>query len=445
MHTNNKKGAHGPTNREIDAKVLALRAAIAEDQIRRQQNNANNNGNNTLGNQQHHANLIPSHSFNQRMDMMHQQRQQATHYFTGQAAYHPPPPLNGQNPYHHQYQHLSNTQPSPQPLEVSNLPEDIFVPFMDVDQLNRILENGDKVISMSSQIMPLIDSQASAQLFGIATGSNMQGFVPSPPPSLPTISPLKPQSLLKAPSHKRSASAITTHYHPTLMEEMEHPNTTNSFMTPPGTPMHQNNPQSPVVRGKLPLPKLQVSTKQVQKTKENVGSGGSDSNSRRGSHLTYHPIAPHPNGSEMGIMRAAPIVTMSAFPKVRRRSSSAASNQTTKQCSNCGDMNTSQWRHDSDKHILCNPCGLYLRNHGIQRDVSKILAKKGELTLTELCRRTKEAVLVGGEQARKDLERDLMRLEDTELLDMVHTLEVCLQIAQRCSYIKNKEIQQFTH
>ena len=76
MHTNNM-GGHGPTNREIDAKVLALRAAIAEDQIRRQQSKVSNN-NHTMNNPQYHTGLIPSHSFNQRMDMLQQQQQQQT-------------------------------------------------------------------------------------------------------------------------------------------------------------------------------------------------------------------------------------------------------------------------------------------------------------------------------------------------------------------------------
>ena len=326
---------------------------------------------------------------------------------------------------------MNNTQPSPQSLDDGPIPEDILASLMNIDQLNQILENGNKVINMSSQVMPLIDQQTSAQLFGVATNS-MQSFIPPPTTSPPK--PPKPQPLIKAPNHKRSASAITTYYHPTLMEEMEYPNT-NTFMTPPGTPMHQNN--SPV-RGKLPLPRLQASPKQVQKTNEN-GGGGS-----KGNHLTYHPIAPHPNGSESGVMRASPAGTVTTFPKIRRRSSSAISNQKIKQCSNCGDMNTSQWRNDKEKHILCNPCGLYLRNHGIQRDVSKILARKGELTLVELCRRAKDAVLVGGDQAKTDLERELMKLEEAELVDIVQTLEACLSVAQRCSYMKNKTIEQFT-
>ena len=236
MHTNNM-GGHGPTNREIDAKVLALRAAIAEDQIRRQQNKVNNN-NHTMDNPQYHAGLIPSHSFNQRMDMLHQQHQQqqqhqqAPPYYTGQTVYQPP--LNGQHPYH---QHMNNTQPSPQSLDDGSIPEDILASLMNIDQLNQILENGNKVINMSNQVMPLIDQQTSAQLFGVAT-NNMQSFIP--PPTISPPKPPKPQPLIKAPNHKRSASAITTYYHPTLMEEMEHPNT-NTFMTPPGTPMHQNN------------------------------------------------------------------------------------------------------------------------------------------------------------------------------------------------------------
>lgn len=416
-------GGHVPTSREIDAKVLALRAAIAQDQIRQQRKTSANNT--TVGNPHQHAGLIPSHHFVQRIDPSHQ-RQQVQPYFTGQAEY---SPLNGQNIYH---QHL-NTQPSPQSLEGSPTTEDIFSSLMNIDQLNQILENGNKVINMSTHVLPLIDQQSSAQLFGMGNG-NGQDFVPSPNHQAP-----KPRPLIKAPSHKRSVSAISTSYHPTLMEEMDHPNT-NSFLTPPGTPMYHGG-NSPI-QGKLPLPRLQVSPKQVQNIKE----GGSNSGGiRREGHLTYHPIAPHPNGSEMGVMRAAPPI-VATCTKIRRKSSSAIRNQRIKQCSNCGDINTSQWRHDREKQILCNPCGLYLRNHGLHRDVSKILAKKGEFTLTELCRRTRDAALIGGDQAKMDLERELLKTEVAELVDMVQTLEACLKIARRCLDTKSKEIEkEFTN
>ncbi|KAL3317584.1 putative electron transfer flavoprotein subunit [Cichlidogyrus casuarinus] len=36
-------------------------------------------------------------------------------------------------------------------------------------------------------------------------------------------------------------------------------------------------------------------------------------------------------------------------------------------CSNCGTESTSMWRRDSNNDIVCNPCGLYQRLHGLKR------------------------------------------------------------------------------
>lgn len=409
MHTNNMN-KHDSTNHEIDAKVLALQAAIAQDQIKYQRNGTSNTG---VNSHHHHVSPIPSDHFVQMMETSQQPCQQAPPYFTGQSDYHPP--LNGQNTYHHPLQH----QQLPQSHEEPHIPEDILASLINLEQLNQIIENGNEVMGMRDHVMPLIDQQTSAQLFGVRSDGRQDFATPSP------ITPSNSQSPAKASNHKRSVSAVTS-YHPTLMEELEQMNS-STYLTPPGTPTNQ---LSNAVQGKLPLPRLQVSPKQqVLKAKEGGGRAGP---------LMYHPIAPHPNGSEVGVIRTIPQIVIP--PKPRRKSSTVSTKDiTVRQCANCGDLNTSQWRHGKEKQILCNPCGLYLRNHGMQRDVAKILAKKNDLSLTELCKRIKEVVLTSGGHIRLELEKELTKSDPIELISMIKTLNICLQIAQHCLDVKNKD------
>lgn len=93
--------------------------------------------------------------------------------------------------------------------------------------------------------------------------------------------------------------------------------------------------------------------------------------------LTHSPSSP-PSHFELTPSPPSQTFELPKCKASRRRGSTSSNGSLSKSCSHCGVTSTPLWRRDSAGRHLCNACGLYKSQHGVDRPKALIEADQAE-------------------------------------------------------------------